>query len=92
VLEQIPDLADVHVGRARGDLQFRLSEASRNLAGEVRRRYAETTDRLTAALDRAAAIRAASDEQGNRELAGLADRGDRLRALLAELGPDGQPA
>ncbi len=92
VLEQIPDLADVHVGRARGDLQFRLSEASRNLGGEVRRRYAETTDRLAAALERAAAIRASTADQGERELAELADRGARLRALLAELAPDGQPA
>jgi GTP-binding protein EngB required for normal cell division len=43
-------LVDSQVGRARGDLQYRLSEATRGLARVVEQRYADGTDRIRAAL------------------------------------------
>ncbi len=85
LLGEVADLVGSQLGRARGDLQYRLAEATRRLLREVRGRYAETTRRLAAALDRAADIRADADGQGERELAELAERERVLSALLAEL-------
>ena len=91
LLSQVADLVGSQLGRARGDLQYRLAEATRQLLAEVRRRYARATDRLTEALDCAVRIRAAAGEQGERQLAELAVREHALRTLLSEL-PDGNSA
>ena len=88
LLVEIPELVGGQLGRARGDLQYRLAEATRVLLGDVRRRYSATTERLTAALERAAAIRAAAGEQGERQLAGLRAREDALHRVLGELGAE----
>jgi small GTP-binding protein len=85
VLGQVAGLTGSQLGRARGDLQYRLAEATRRLIADVRRRYTDTTERLAAALDRAAGIRAAAGEQGDRQLAELAAREHALGALLGQL-------
>lgn len=91
LLAQVAELADSQIGRARGDLQYRLAEATRELVADLGRRYAGSAERLAAALDRAGVIRAAAGQQGERELAGLAGRERRLRAVLSQL-PDGAAA
>jgi len=57
------------IGRARGDLQYRLAEATRGLVRVVGQRYADGTGRIRSALRAAAELREASAAKG-RELAG----------------------
>ena len=85
LLGQVTGLAGSQVGRARGDLQYQLAEASRRLLADLRRWYAGSVERLAAALDGAAAIRAAAGEAGDRQLAELGRRESALRALLGQL-------
>jgi Dynamin family len=73
-----PYLVESHVGRARGDLQYRLAEATRALARAVGQRYADGTDRIRSALEAAAELRAAS-------AAGAAQKQDQLAAREAAL-------
>jgi GTP-binding protein EngB required for normal cell division len=70
---EIPGLVDMQVGRARGDLQYRLAEATRALARVVEQRYADGTSRIRSALAAAAELRDASAAEAavrERELAG----------------------
>ncbi|HEY6296691.1 MAG TPA: dynamin family protein [Streptosporangiaceae bacterium] len=53
-------LAAQQVGRARGDLQYRLAEATRAMVRAVEQRYADGTDRIRSALQAAAGLREAS--------------------------------
>jgi GTP-binding protein EngB required for normal cell division len=53
-------LAAKQLGRARGDLQYRLAEATRVLVRVVEQRYADGTDRIRSALQAAADRREAS--------------------------------
>jgi small GTP-binding protein len=85
LLGEVPDLVAAQLGRARGDLQYRLAEARRALVADVRRKYADGTERLTAALDRAGRIRSQASEQGEQQLAELAVREQALHAVLSEL-------
>jgi len=55
-----PRLVESQVGRARGDLQYRLAEATRALVREVGQRYADGTSRIRSALQAAAELREAS--------------------------------
>jgi GTP-binding protein EngB required for normal cell division len=71
-------LTDSQVGRARADLQYRLSEATRALVRVVEQRYADGTDRIRAALRAAADLREASAAQ-------IADRGKELAEREAAL-------
>jgi hypothetical protein len=57
---EAPDLVGRHIGRARGDLQYRLSEATRAMARVVEQRYADGTSRIRSALATAAELRNAS--------------------------------
>jgi len=57
---EVPGLIERQVGRARGDLQYRLEEATRALVRVVRQRYADGTGRIRSALAAAAALREAS--------------------------------
>jgi hypothetical protein len=93
LLAEVPELVDGQLGRARGSLQYRLAEATRGLVADACRRYSDTTERLTAALERAAAIRATAGEQAERQLADLRMRDDALRGVLSQLGaePTGRP-
>ncbi len=89
VLGEIGDLAGRQIGRARADLQYRLAEATRQLVLAVGRRYASSTDRLSRALETAAALREQTAGQAEARLAGLARREQSLRAVLARLEPGG---
>ena len=57
---EAPDLVAAQIGRARADLQYRLSEATRALARTVELRYADATGRMQAALHAAAELGSAS--------------------------------
>jgi GTP-binding protein EngB required for normal cell division len=85
VLAEVPDMVTSQLGRARGDLQYRLGEAARRLLADVRGRYADSTQRLTAALERADRIQAQASGHGEPELAELAARERDLRTVLREL-------
>ena len=70
---EVPDLVGTQVGRARGDLQYRLAEATRALARVVEQRYTDGTSRIRSALAAAAELRDASAAEAaakERELAG----------------------
>jgi GTP-binding protein EngB required for normal cell division len=60
LLHEARDLVARQIGRARGDLQYRLSEATRALASSVERRYAEATGRMRTAMHAAEELRGAS--------------------------------
>ncbi len=91
LLAQVTELVGSQIGRARGDLQYRLAEATRQLISDVRRRYSGSTQRLVAALDRADAIRCDAGRESERQLATLAGREYALRAILSRLA-DGTAA
>jgi Dynamin family len=91
LLDQVPDFAGTQIGRARADLQYRLSEASRKLLAQARHRYAASTGHLTAALDRAATIRATAAGQAEHELARLTEREDQLRAVTQVVSAEHDP-
>ena len=82
-------LMESQIGRARADLQYRLSEASRTLARSMERRYAEATGRMQTALQAAEELRAASaaeTEVRERELSAQAAAVRHALTLLDEAG------
>ena len=87
--QEARNLADSQVGRARGDLQYRLAEATRALSRAMQLRYAEGTGRLQTALETAAQLRQATAGEAAQRDRQLAGREDALRALAACLEPDG---
>jgi small GTP-binding protein len=91
LLDQVDQLVSSQIGRARGDLQYRLAEATRQIIADVRRRYAGSAQRLTAALDRASVIRAEAGHERDRRLAEVDERERAIRAALALL-PEGPGA
>ena len=80
------ELAPQQIGRARADLQYRLSETTRHLVRAIAEQYEEGTRRLERALARAAqASTATAGEIGDRDrelTARLAD----IDAVIARLG------
>jgi GTP-binding protein EngB required for normal cell division len=89
LLQEAPDLVSRQIGRARGDLQYRLAEASRALARSVELRYTDATGRLRAALRAAGELRGASAAAANereRDLSGREAATRRALALLDEAG------
>jgi hypothetical protein len=82
---QAPELADSQIGRARGDLQYRLAEATRSLVRAVEQRYADGTDRIRSALRAAAGLREASASEAAEKEAELADREAVLRHVTSLL-------
>jgi Dynamin family len=82
---EAPGLVEAQIGRARGDLQYRLAEAARALVRVVEQRYAEGTGRMQAALHAAADLREASDTEAARMESGLAAREAAIRRVLATL-------
>ncbi len=82
---EAPGLVERQIGRARGDLQYRLAEASRALVRVVGQRYADGTDRIGSALQAAADLRTASAEQAAAKERELAEREVALRHALALL-------
>jgi hypothetical protein len=73
------------IGRARGDLQYRLSEASRTLASSVEHRCAEATGRMRAALQAAGKLHAAEAAEAAETDRHLSERETALRHVLARL-------
>ncbi len=88
LLDQVDLLVSGQIGRARGDLQYRLAEATRQVIADVRRRYAGSAQRLTAALDRASVIRAEAGQERDRQLADLGERDRALQAALSQLSDE----
>jgi riboflavin biosynthesis pyrimidine reductase len=82
-------LAASQVGRARADLQYRLSEASRALARSMERRYADATGRMQAALHAAEELRSASATDAARRQRELSGRAAAVRHALTLLGAAG---
>ena len=85
VRREAPGLAASQVGRARGDLQYRLAEATRALVLQVEQRYADGTSRIRSALDAAAELREASAAEASRMERELAGREGALRHAIGLL-------
>ncbi len=86
--EQARDLVDRQVGRARGDLQYRLAEATRALGLAVEQRYADATSRIRSALAAAAGLRDASAAEAAKTERELSEREAVLRRLASVLDRD----
>jgi len=82
---EAPGLVERQIGRARGDLQYRLAEASRALVRVVEQRYADGTDRIRAALQAAAGLREASAAEAAAKERELAEREAAMRHALGLL-------
>jgi GTP-binding protein EngB required for normal cell division len=82
---EAPDLVDSQVGRARGDLQYRLAEATRALVRAVEQRYADGTQRIRSALQAAAELREASAAEAEQKERELAEREVALRHVMGLL-------
>lgn len=85
---EAPGLVVAQVGRARGDLQYRLAEATRALAQTVERRYADAAERMRSALRAADDLGAASAAQGAETRRHFAERSAAARHALALLGQE----
>ena len=86
---EAPGLVAAQIGRARGDLQYRLAEAARALARAMERRYAEATGRMRAALHAAEELRNASAAEADdkeRELSERSVAAQHALVLLDEAG------
>jgi Dynamin family len=82
---EAPDLMTAQIGRARGDLQYRLSEATGVMARTVRQRYTDSTGRMQAALSAAEELRNASWAEAAEKERELSTRSEALRHILALL-------
>ena len=80
-----PGLVGSQVGRARGDLQYRLAEATRALRRAVEQRYADGTGRIRSALRAAAGLREASAAEAEEKERELAEREAALRHVMGLL-------
>ena len=76
---EAPGLAERQIGKARGDLQYRLAAATRALVRVVEQRHAEGTDRIRSALRAAADLREVSAAQAAAKGRELADTEAALR-------------
>jgi dynamin family protein len=85
VRREAPGLIASQVGRARGDLQYRLAEATRALVREVEQRYADGTSRMRSALHAAAELREAPAAETSLAERELARREGALRHALGVL-------
>ena len=86
-----PGLAASQIGRARGDLQYRLAEATRALTRAVEQRYADGTDQIRSALRAAADLREASAAEAARRGEELAARDQALRHVAELLDQAARP-
>ena len=85
MLDEIPQLADRQVGRARADLQQRLQESVRTVVAQLRHQHEDTLGRVGLALDDATAISNTAAKEQQRRRADLAARTTALRGLSARL-------
>lgn len=79
VLNEIPQLVDRQVGRARSDLAQRLRESVRQTVLQLRAEHEQVLDGVRDALDQAAVLSAVATGELDRRRADLAER-------IAELG------
>jgi GTP-binding protein EngB required for normal cell division len=84
---EAPGLVSAQIGRARADLQYRLAEATRALAREMERRYADGTERMRAALAAAAELRESSAADTSRKEHELDTRERALHGVSELLAP-----
>jgi GTP-binding protein EngB required for normal cell division len=85
MLDEIPQLADRQVGRARADLQQRLQESVRTVVAQLRHQHEDTLGRVGLALDDATAISNTAAKEQQRRRADLTARTTALRGLSARL-------
>ena len=85
---EAPSLVGSQIGRARGDLQYRLAEATRALVRVVKQRCHEGTDRIQSALQSAAGLREMSTAEAARKERELSEREAALRHALGLLDQD----
>ncbi|MBA8792917.1 GTP-binding protein EngB required for normal cell division [Friedmanniella endophytica] len=85
LLDGLPDLIDRQVGRSRSDLQYRLEQATRKLAGQLREQHLDRLDRLAAILATDRAGSAARQGGTDVRRAALIERRERLSTLIATL-------
>ena len=85
-----PDLVEAQIGRARGDLQYRLAEAGRALARAVEHRYADATGRMQAALRAAEDMRGSTAAVAEEKDHALSERAVATRHALALLDEAGE--
>jgi GTP-binding protein EngB required for normal cell division len=86
---EAPGLVESQVGRARSDLQHRLSEASRALARSMERRHTQATGRMEAALRAAEELRSVSAAEAAGKERELSGRAAAVRHALTLLGDAG---
>jgi Dynamin family len=91
LLAQARDLMPMLIGRARGDLQYRLDESIRRLVAANEKRYADSIGRLVSVTDSALADSGRTDEQEQQQRQALATREQALTGLLDRLGDDPAP-
>lgn len=85
VLDRVRAQCGQHVGRARGDLQQRLTETSRAFSGTLAARYGDYTDRLTQAISTARQASMATRDEQNLLRDDLRARGELLDELRTAL-------
>lgn len=85
LLEELPELVDRQVGRARADLQERTREGMRRLLGELGRTQEDLLSRLQRALADASEVRRDSTRAWQQRTNDLSDRSARLTQLLGQL-------
>jgi hypothetical protein len=87
---EAPGLVAAQIGRARGDLQYRLAEASRALVRAVQHRYADATGRMESALRAAEGMRTSSAAMAEEKDHELSEREAATRHALALLEEAGE--
>ena len=85
VLDEIPDLADRQVGRARADVQQRLRESIHIVLATLHREHQQTLQRMQTAMADAAALSTATSTEYQSRRDELDARVRALRTVLAEL-------
>jgi hypothetical protein len=88
LLAQARDLMPMLIGRARGDLQYRLEESIRLLVTTNEKRYAGSIGRLVSVTDSALADSGRTGEQEKQRGQALAAREQALTGVLDQLGDD----
>jgi GTP-binding protein EngB required for normal cell division len=88
---EAPGMVERQIGRARGDLQYRLAEASRALVRVVEQRYADGTERIRSALRAAADLREASADEAVAKERDLAGREAALQHAVGLLDQAAEP-
>ncbi|MGH3156755.1 MAG: hypothetical protein ACRDNF_09305, partial [Streptosporangiaceae bacterium] len=88
LLAQARDLMPLLIGRARGDLQYRLEESIRLLVTANEKRYADSIGRLVSITDSALADSGRTGEQEKQQREALAAREQALTGLLDRLSDD----